>query len=328
MKNGAREGEAALKQNERHAIVALAAEPETAVAAAERRWLARARLGRSDPGEDLLPRILRMLSLPPPDGGLAALRFWEQTGKPPQGWLAAADPVYFETRMNDVRLRAFPESELPADDVHAIFERLQDVLGAPQLPTFASSGATGYLHLETPIATAAMSPAAADGASPDRFLPEGPAAYAHDRLHSEVQMCLYDAAVNARRIASGRLPVNALWFWGGGAAPAAVRRALPALFAADEVVRGYWRSSTARGEAWPGSFGACLESAGGGFVAVVPGTAELQSRVAELRSMLARGKLHRLTLLFRGGLSAELRRGDRFRFWRRPADLSPGGGQP
>lgn len=327
MKNGAREGEAALKNNERHAIVALAADPQRAAAVPERRWLARARLQRRDHREDFLPRILDALALPPQDGGLAALRLWESSGEPPPGWVAAADPVYLETRMNHLRLRAFPESELPADEVREIFELLQDRLGETQPRTFTSAGTTGYLQLSKPIATAPVSPAVADGASPEFFLPQGPEAAGHDRWHSEVQMCLYDAPVNQRRMTSGRLPVNGLWFWGGGAAPPRIRRALPVLFAADQVVLGYWRSSMARAEPWPGSFSECVDGAGGGFVAVMPRTADPAPGLAELRGLLARGRIRRLTLLFPGGMSAELRRGDRLRFWRGPADLSAEGGE-
>ncbi|HET6629356.1 MAG TPA: hypothetical protein VFG91_06255 [Woeseiaceae bacterium] len=328
MKNGAREGEAALKHDERHAIVALAADPSRTAAMPERRWLARARLHRRNRREDFLPRILDALSLPPPDGGLAACRFRDWSGEPPQGWVAAADPVYLETRANHLRLRAFPASELPADEVRDIFELLQERLGETQPRTFTAAGATGYLRLATPIATAAVSPAVADGASPEWFLPQGPAAAGHDRWHSEVQMCLYDASVNQRRMRSGRLPINGLWFWGGGEAPPPARRTLPVLFGADPVVRGYWHGSLARAEAWPGNFSACADGAGGGFVAVVPGTPEPASALAELRRLLARGRIRRLSLLFPGGLSAELRRSDRLRFWRRPADGPAEGGEP
>lgn len=326
MKNGAR-GEAVLKNDERHAIVALAADPGLAAASSEHRWLARARLDRSDRREDFLPRILRVLSLPPPDGGLAHYRLQEWSGEAPEGWVAAADPVYLETRMNHLRLRAFPESELPADDVREIFELLQERLGETEPRTFTAAGATGYLQLAAPIATAPVSPAVADGASPEFFLPQGPDAAGHDRWHSEIQMCLYDAPVNQRRMSAGRLPVNALWLWGGGGAPERVRRTLPVLFATDEIVRGYWRNSMARVETWPGSFRQCSEG-GRGFVAVIPRAADPAACLAELRDLLGRGRIRRLTLLFRGGMSAELRRGDRLRFWRRPADLSAEDGEP
>ncbi|HEX2140489.1 MAG TPA: hypothetical protein VHG33_12340, partial [Woeseiaceae bacterium] len=76
-------GEPALKKTDRHAIVALAAEPDEIAATPGHRWLARARLERHGAVGDLLPRILHALSLPPPDGGMAALRFWQQTGEPP-----------------------------------------------------------------------------------------------------------------------------------------------------------------------------------------------------------------------------------------------------
>ncbi len=328
VKNGAREGDPALKQDERHAIVALDAVFEDAAAPPVRRWLGRARLHRRAQREHPLPRILDALSLPPPEGGLAALRLWEASGEAPRGWIAAADPVYLETRMNHLRLRAFPCGEVPAGDVQAIFELLQAELGEPSAPTFSSIGETGYLHLASPIATAPVPPAVADGASPDRFLPQGEEAAGHDRLHSEVQMCLYEAPPNARRMSAGRLPVNALWFWGGGVAPAPARRPLPFLFAADQVARGYWQSSMAAAEDWPGSVQACADRAGGSFVAVVPATPELPDLLAELRGLLARGTIRRLTLLFRDGLSADVRRHDRLRFWRRAAHLPAEGGQP
>ncbi len=326
MKNGARDGDAALKHNERHAIVALAADPQLPAALRECRWLARGRWHRAERA-DLLPRILGVLSLPLPEGGLAALRFRGWSGESPPGWMAAADPVYLETRMSHLRLRVFPDSELPPGEVRDVFELLQERLGEPQARTFTCAGATGYLELATPIATSPVSPAVADGASPEFFLPQGAEAADHDRWHSEVQMCLHDAEVNQRRMSAGRLPVNSLWFWGGGVAPEPVRRALPVLFAADDVVRGYWLSSGARAEAWPGSLGACAAAAGGSFVAVAPGTPGPVSLLAELRELLARGTIRRLTLLLPGGTLAEIRRGDRFRFWRRSAGLADDGGE-
>lgn len=303
-------------------MVALPADLDQIAAPSDRRWLERSRLRRSARTEHLLARILAALNLPRPAGGVAALRLWEQTGDRPEAWIAAADPVYLEARMNHVRLHAFPEGELPRADLRQLFDLLQKTLGgdAPAgTQAFTSVGTTGYLRPAAPIVTASVSPAIADGAAPDDYLPQGPEAAAHDRLQSEVQMCLHDAGINRRRMEAGALPVNALWFWGGGEAPPVTERAVPALFAEDPVVRGYWRSVSGPAAPWPGSFSACLDACDAGFVAVVPGDREASTDLAELRAMLGTGRLRRLTLLFRDGAAAELRRGDRFRFWRRGA---------
>jgi hypothetical protein len=313
----ARAPEMALNDRDRLAVLALPAAADEVSDPAVRRWLAQARFRQSDTRDELLPRVLSALDLPPPDGGIAALRLWGQTGERPAARVAAADPVYLEARLDHVRLHALPQEELPAADVSALFGLLQAALGSgPDRPyAFTSIGALGYLQSERPFATAAVSPALADGESPDLFLPEGDGG--HDRLASEVQMCLFEAAINRRREAAGARPVNALWFWGGGTAPPRVARDLPVLFANDPVLSGYWRSSSAREHDWPGSLSACCDAAGAGFVAAVPGRGAPDACLTELHSLLAVGRLRQAVLLFRDGSSATMRRTDRFRFWRR-----------
>lgn len=301
-------------------MVALPVRLEAVADPASRRWLAKGRLRRSGGSAELLERVLSALDLPPSDGGIAALRLWGQTGERPDSPIAAADPVYLEPRLDRVCVHALSEGELPPDDVRAVFELLQVTLGSNgsgQPYEFTSIGATGYLRSEPPIATADVSPEIADGASPDLFLPEGETARSHDRLESEVQMCLHESAVNRRREAAGARPVNALWFWGGGMAPPAVERDLPVLFADDPVLRGYWRSSSSRVEAWPGSLGACLDAVAGRVVAVAPACGDPARHLADLRALLSEKKLRRAVLLFRDGSRVDLRTADRFRFWRR-----------
>ena len=64
-----------------------------------------------------------------------------------------------------------------------------------------------------------------------------------------------------------------------------------------------------------------------GFVAVVPDETEAPGREAmsdfleSLRLVLKRGELSSLALLFRDGLSIEIARSDRYRFWRRISPL-------
>lgn len=293
------------------AVVALATGIERSGDPAIRRWLARGRAGAPSRPQEWLPRIQDALGFSALGGGLGALRYWEQTGAPPAGWIAAADPVWLEAGMTRLRLHALPE--LPDDDVRATFELLQSQLGAER---FVNVGAAGYFRSPHPIPTSEVSPALAQGGAPEEHLPGREAAREHDLLLSEVQMCLHDSAVNRRRLAAGAPPLNALWIWGGGDAPPAEERKLPPLFADDPVVRGFWRSSSAGAEAWPGTIRACLGAARGSFVAVAP-PGNTDQVLAELREVMAGGAIGRLVLLFADGASVELRRADRFRFWRR-----------
>jgi len=284
---------------------------------AERRWLAKGRAQVSAAREEPLTRLLRVLGRPPIEGGLAALRQWGQTGQRPAGWLCAADPVYLEPRLDHLCL--FALSDLAAEEFAVLITDLDERLGADRDYRFSCIGTAGYLASGEPLATATVSSLTAHGERPERFLPVGPAAAAHDRLQSELQMCLHELELNRWREENGRPPVNALWFWGGGAAPVADGVPLPRLFSDEPVITGYWRAAGAEPPAWPGRFADCVVDAGGAFVAAPPWHPDGgQDRyLEELRALLGRGDLAGLTLLFHDGMRIDLERRDRLRFWRR-----------
>jgi len=48
------------------------------------------------------------------------------------------------------------------------------------------------------------------------FLPAGPDGKTWQRWQNEIQMLLFDHAINAAREAQTRAPISAVWFWGGG----------------------------------------------------------------------------------------------------------------
>lgn len=267
-------------------------------------------------------RLLRALGRLPLEGGLAALRKWGQTGERPRGWLCAADPVYLEARLDHLCL--FALDDLAADDFAVVIGALQARLASDRDYGFSCVGTSGYFASDEPLATATVSSWTAHGRRPDRFLPDGPGAAAHDRLQSELQMCLYDLELNRRREAGGNAPLNALWFWGGGAAAERRDVPLPRVFSDDAVIRGYWRSANAEPAAWPGGFADCIAEAGRTFVASPPARPDLppDAYLEELRALLARGDVSGLTLLFEEGSRVDLRRRDRLRFWRR--DLTVG----
>jgi hypothetical protein len=51
------------------------------------------------------------------------------------------------------------------------------------------------------------------------FLPSGPDGKAWHTTLNEIQILLHTMNVNAEREKTGKLPVNSLWFWGGGRMP-------------------------------------------------------------------------------------------------------------
>lgn len=290
-----------------------------------RMWLARAELDTMSAPRGTLASILEALDRPMPATGLAALRLWGQTGDRPTVWIAAADPVYLEPRLDHLCLHALGSDAVPMADLRGLFDHLQATLAPTSQYGFARIGRFGYLRSTVPIATAKEPTYVVDYQPPNEHMPVGDESAAYRSLISEVEMALHDHDVNANRAAAGLPPVNSLWLWGGGMAPEVQTNALPSLFTADPLLRGYWFSNTGVVAAWPGSIAACVEDSVAGFVAVPPFAADdadsLQLCLQELRQALRSKRLSSLLLLFRDGIRARVRRTDALRIWRRGSGL-------
>lgn len=288
------------------------------------RWLARSRV--SNARGEILSQVLSVLALPTPTEGFGALRLWGQTGAPPDGWVAAADPVFFEARLNHVALHRLDEAEVDAAEVASLFAHLQEHL-AENGAGFSSIGKLGYVHRRHPMEVARASPAVAEGNFPEDFLPTGDRSQTHDRLQSEVQMCLFESVVNQRRAMAGKPPISGLWMWGGGVVPSLPKAPLPPLFADEPLCRGYWLASSAAVADWAGDLEACLAHSPDGFVAVLPASAAadhddgIDAHLESLHRMLRRGRLRAVTLLPGRGLRVDTGRWDALRLWRRKLTL-------
>lgn len=274
--------------------------------------------------------VLGELGKATPADGLAALRIWGQTGDRPTAWIAAADPVYLEPRLDHLFLHALQRTGVAPVELRRLFDHLQATLADGRDTGFARVGNCGYVSAQSAMATASLSALAIDQHDPDEFLPAGTDAAAHRQLTSEIEMALHEHDVNRERQEQGLPPINSLWIWGGGYAPEAATEPHPPLFADDPLLRGYWTSKTAVTEYWPGSIDACLDIAVAGLVAVVPETDDeagvLEACLYELRMALSSRRLSRLILVFRDGIFADVRRSQAVRVWRRGSPLIDGAG--
>ena len=293
-----------------------------------RRWLSRGRLSRHSAKDELLYSVADLVGHDAREDGLAALRFWGQTGERSASWMAAADPVHLEARLDHLFLHDLRGEIMPMSDLHPIFDYLQTTFGSDNVG-FARLGHQGYLRGEKEMATASVSARAIDGLRPDEFMPQqgiDENADEHHRLLSEIQMSLYEHEVNVNRAAAGLPEVNSLWIWGGGRAPEVVAKPIFPLFGGDPLFKGFWLSRTGIVEDWSGNFDACIKLAVNGFVAITPdpgvGDADtVDVYLGLLKRLLSNGKIGRLTLLFRDGLRAELKAIDAWRFWRQESFL-------
>lgn len=280
-------------------------------------------MSAAEPSEEMLALALRAIGHAAPREGFAGLRFWGQTGERSGAWMAAADPVHLEARLNHLCVRALHGSDLTRAEWRALLDHLQAMLAHDDRFTLVRLGPFAYLRCEVPIATANVSPEIVDGREPDDFMPAGEDAAGHDRLLGEMQMALHDHEVNRMRAAGGKPGVNSIWFWGGGTAPAAEPRTVPPLFADDPLFRGYWASCSGVIRSWTEDIDAVLAHAPDGFVAVAPRdidespAQDLDYCLEGLRDALRSGGLERLKLLFRDGLEIDIGKSDAFRFWRR-----------
>ena len=291
-----------------------------------RRWLAQSNLSVTSERRELLRSILAELGIEYPQQGLGALRMWGQTGDRPTVWIAAADPVFLEPRLDHLRLHALSGSSVSPMELRVLIDHLQDSITAGTGFGFARLGARCYLRSDKPIATATVPAYIVDGRQPGEFLPVGSNAAAYRNLQGEIEMALHDHESNQKRIADGRQPVNSLWLWGGGVAPERATRTLPPLFATNPLLHGFWESCNAPADRWPGHIEECLQTVDGGFVAVTPASHDDAPFIADclqhLRDALRSGRVDRLVLLFRDGRRASVRRSHALRFWRRSFRLA------
>ncbi|MDA0705326.1 MAG: hypothetical protein O2907_02790 [Proteobacteria bacterium] len=288
-------------------------------------WLSRGTVSRSERPRELLRNVLESLQLPYPEEGIAALRMWGQTGDRPTVWVAAADPVYLEARLTSLCLHALQGAQMPSRDLHEILDYLQQRLAGEDRYGFARIGLYGYVRASTPLPTSRYPASVIDQQAPNDYLPVADETSRRHALRGEVEMALHEHAVNQRRELEGQLPVNSLWLWGGGFAPAQTAEPRPPLFADDALLRGYWLSKTGTVDDWSGSIDACLDAAIAGFVAVpvdarsAPG--ELQTCLEQLRAALQSGRISKVTLLLEDGFVVEIRRSDAWRFWHRDTEI-------
>jgi hypothetical protein len=165
-----------------------------------------------------------------------------------------------------------------------------------------------------------------------------------DALLNEIQMALHEHPVNEAREARGEMPINSLWLWGAGRAPADARASWRSVTADEPIARGLARAARlpSRALAASGAHWLAHGPEDGRHLIVLDqlraplalsdeaGAAQglqalEQEWFAPLLDALRSGRVGMITVAVPDGtssLSVETIRGDLRRFWRRARPLA------
>ncbi len=230
---------------------------------------------------------------------------------PPGGWVFVATPVHWLAGMSSV--------SMPSDGILTLGPAEAAALAADFNRQFGGAGTRLQVGREGELLCVFDAPLLIETSAPEELLqrdvwnsmPRGPDSARLRRLMSEIEMWLFDHAVNESRRRRDALPVSALWLWGGGS----VDEQLPALDGWTAGRDPLFAAFAARSHYPP--------SAGSGVVVIAewpgsPAWRETEERwlapaVAQLRS----GRVRRLDLSAGDRCFSVSTRGNR-RFWRRP----------
>ena len=250
----------------------------------------------------------------------AALRHHCHVGGGENGVWLCADPAYVHSEATGARLLACPVHDMSTADADELAVALRPLFDEVSATLVVDTSSTWCLRLAQGAPHATFTdPAAALGVNLTDCLPEGEDGRTWRRLFNEAQILLHAHPVNARRIAAGKVPINALWFWGEGSLPDSVETGLRYVASADDVLRGLAKMGGAiRLEPTPEA----LDIAGNAGDALLDLDMSGQLDVSRdwlpaFRRWLSERRFGEISLLFASGERFRVRHLHRLRFWRR-----------
>jgi len=152
-------------------------------------------------------------------------------------WLRA-DPAHVRAEMGVVRLLACGDLGLTQDEADEFIKPLKILFGDIGFSFSAAHPSRWYLMLSKESRLPVF-PSPDDAIGTDIFsvFPSDDSAKRWRVLLNEAQITLHNHPLNAERIRKGLLPVNSLYFWGGGVLPDQVRFHAESVMSDDVVVK-------------------------------------------------------------------------------------------
>lgn len=232
-------------------------------------------------------------------------------------WLRA-DPVHLGADAVCLRLLAHADLGLDRAGAEDLSAALKPLFGDLGYELSVAAPERWYLRLHSGTEVPAFpAPEQVLGDRLDAHLPTGPLGLRWQRLLTESQMSLHQHRLNLRRLEAGQLPINSVWFWGGGRLPNRIDSRIERVTTIDPVLGGLARHGqrTLVADFLHAIAGAEEADTLLDLRAAFAEPAMRQSVLDALLLALKRVDLARVA--FESGERFVLKRWHRFRFWRR-----------
>jgi hypothetical protein len=135
-------------------------------------------------------------------------------------WLSA-DPVHLQVNRDQLVLLASESLAITQDEANLLCATLNHHFATDHFTFLAPQPHRWFLGTSRPARIRTHGLLRATGQDVDRLLPAGEDRLVWHRIFNEAQMLLHEHPVNEKREKRGALPVNSLWFSGGGTLPRA-----------------------------------------------------------------------------------------------------------
>lgn len=132
-------------------------------------------------------------------------------------WICLATPVHYVAEMNSVRMAEDGMLSLTPAVAETLASDFNRVLGGDGVRMTATRSALLIGIFDRTPEVATHDPQDVRGCSIEQYLPTGADSTGLRRLMSEMEMWLFEHAINKVRSGSGQPVISGLWFWGGGA---------------------------------------------------------------------------------------------------------------
>jgi hypothetical protein len=293
---------------------------------------------------DLEAQVFALFGIDPlPDADLpvAAVTRVLDLGVIDKGWWLRADPVHLQPQRDRLILLDTQAVSLSQDEANRLAAELIEAYGEEGWLLKAPRPGRWYFKPpRTPrIITTPLPQVVGKDIHP--YLPQGKDGKTWHTILNEMQILLHTASVNAEREQRGDLPINSLWFWGGGRLPNISAVDWVHVHSEEPVSLALARLSEIPGGACPKSFvdwDRQAQRAGAHLVVLDHGRGAVQyTEMKQWRDFIERldgewmaplfqavksGSLEQLVIYTDNGRAYRLRRSQARRWWRRRRSLA------